>query len=941
MGGPGTGDPDGVLRAALGSSIAGNGAAVLITGAAGAGKTETLQGIMRRARDHGALTLVAAAGGAGRPAPLDLLRRLLTSGELPPELLADALRLLQPPPDTDAFLTAPAPGELSPRPRRGLADLMLRAAASTPVLIGVDDVDFADEASLQFLLYLVRRLHHAPILVVLTESAGRRVLDPRFRAEVQSLPNCHRLRLRPLTADAVAALLTAPDGEPPAAERVADHLRISGGNPRLLAGLLEDGDIDGGPAVAGEAFGRAVLTCLHRSSPRLVKLVRALAVLDEPAEPAVLADLTDTDVWSATRTLQEADETGMTTESRLRHPRTRATVLESMLPDELAAVHERAAAVLHEAGARASVVARHLVAARQLRETMPPGEPWRLPLLLAAARQVAEQDDPEFALECLLLADEWCTTDDERVVIQLQQVRAHWRMNPSGARPGVAALLVADRQGRLSSRSALELVLFLLWFGKVDEAVEVLGRFVGTDTTDDSPDTVMALYSTVAQLHYLYPEVSKPTDAEAQPPQSRIAVSTLRRAYQQAVGVVETLLRSRPERLTADAERILRLSPLDETTFGPVWVSLELLLLAERLDQARSWADTLQRSAQARRTSTWSALFSAMRATICLRQGDLAGAELDGRRALALLPVDGWGVMLGLPLSALSLAYTRRGAHDETAALLRIPVPEAMFRTPIGLQYLRARGHHRLALGHVQDAVADFERCRDLSQRWRRDTPTALPWRGDLAEARLALGDRQRAQELAQDQLSRLGPDNTRTRGITTRILAATSDLTERPALLRTAIDQLQASGDRHELGQAFADLSEALHALGDESQARLTMRMFDRFNTALTTTFTAPSEPAPEPVNGNGSAPPTAAPSGAPTGAPTDLSDAELRVATLAVQGRTNRQISQQLNVTVSTVEQHLTRIYRKLGVRGRTELLELPPDLRRPGTPSGSSNS
>ncbi len=912
MRGPGAGDPGGVLAAALTRSAGGNGEIVLVGGAAGAGKSEALRGIARQARAQGAVTLVAAAGGAGSPPPLGLLRRLLAGSNLPTEHLEDARRLLEADPDADAFLADGPPGELSPRARKRLADLMLRIAAATPVLVGVDDVDFADEGSLQFLLYLARRLHRAPILVVLTESAGRRVLDPRFRAEVQSLPYCRRLRLRPLTADAVADLLTERDGEPPSPESVAEHLRACGGNPMLLTALLEDG----GPSAAGEAFGRAVLTCLHRSGPRLVKLVRALAVLDEPADLPVLGDLIDTDVWSATRTMQEADETGLTAEGRFRQPRTRATVLESMLPDETAALHERAAAVLHEAGARAPVVARQLVAARRLLETMPPGEPWRVPLLLAAARQDAEQDEPRFALECLRLADEWCTVEDERVAIQLQLVRAHWRMDPAGARAGVTALLAADRQGRLTGRAALELVLCLLWFGQVDAAIEVLGRIVGTATTDDSPDTVMALYSTVAQLHYLYPEVSKPTEAEAQPPQSRIAVPTLRRAYQQAVGVVETLLHSRPERLVADAERILRLSPLDETTFGPVWVSLELLLLAERLDRAKSWADTLQHSAQARRTSTWSALFSAIRATICLRQGDLAGAELDGRRALSLLPIDGWGVMIGLPLSALSLAYTRRGAHDETAALLRVPVPEAMFRTPIGLQYLRARGHHRLALGHAQDAAADFERCRDLCQRWRRDVPTALPWRGDLAEARLALGDRHRAQELAQEQLSRLGPDNTRTRGITTRILAAASDLPDRPALLRTAIDQLQVSGDRLELVRAFADLSEALHALGDETQARLMMRMFDRFNAA--------GEPAAagEPTNGSGPAP----------AGPTDLSDAELRVATLAVQGRTNRQISQQLNVTVSTVEQHLTRIYRKLGVRGRTELLELPPDLRRP---------
>jgi DNA-binding CsgD family transcriptional regulator len=51
-------------------------------------------------------------------------------------------------------------------------------------------------------------------------------------------------------------------------------------------------------------------------------------------------------------------------------------------------------------------------------------------------------------------------------------------------------------------------------------------------------------------------------------------------------------------------------------------------------------------------------------------------------------------------------------------------------------------------------------------------------------------------------------------------------------------------------------------------------------------------------------------------------MSDAERRVASLAANGHTNRQIAEALYITVSTVEQHLTRVYRKLRVCGRTEL-------------------
>ena len=44
--------------------------------------------------------------------------------------------------------------------------------------------------------------------------------------------------------------------------------------------------------------------------------------------------------------------------------------------------------------------------------------------------------------------------------------------------------------------------------------------------------------------------------------------------------------------------------------------------------------------------------------------------------------------------------------------------------------------------------------------------------------------------------------------------------------------------------------------------------------------------------------------------------------MATLAARGDTNREIARRLYITVSTVEQHLTRVYRKLNVAGREDL-------------------
>ena len=51
-------------------------------------------------------------------------------------------------------------------------------------------------------------------------------------------------------------------------------------------------------------------------------------------------------------------------------------------------------------------------------------------------------------------------------------------------------------------------------------------------------------------------------------------------------------------------------------------------------------------------------------------------------------------------------------------------------------------------------------------------------------------------------------------------------------------------------------------------------------------------------------------------------LTDAEVRVATLAVAGKSNKEIAAALVISIHTVEAHLTRVYRKLEIRSRSEL-------------------
>ncbi|WP_131743081.1 helix-turn-helix transcriptional regulator, partial [Actinomadura roseirufa] len=308
------------------------------------------------------------------------------------------------------------------------------------------------------------------------------------------------------------------------------------------------------------------------------------------------------------------------------------------------------------------------------------------------------------------------------------------------------------------------------------------------------------------------------------------------------------------------------------------------------------------------------AFFAAARAEIALRVGDLPGALREAQSALARLGAASWGVAVGYPLGTLVLAATRAGEHDEAAKYLAMSVPEAMFQSRHGLHYLYARGHHHLAAGHAHAALADFLSCGDLIRTWGLDTAGPVPWRTDAAEAWLRLGNRDQARRLIREQLSR-----TDGRGPALRLLAAASPPGRRLPLLTEAVDLAEASGDRFEQARVLADLSR-VHATGNRRRARLLLRQ------ALHVATMCGMRPLAQELLSvqadlGGAESMTDDPDGIAS-----LTDSERRVASLAVLGHTNREIAAKLYITPSTVEQHLTRIYRKLGIRRRKDL---PADL------------
>ncbi len=157
------------------------------------------------------------------------------------------------------------------------------------------------------------------------------------------------------------------------------------------------------------------------------------------------------------------------------------------------------------------------------------------------------------------------------------------------------------------------------------------------------------------------------------------------------------------------------------------------------------------------------------------------------------------------------------------------------------------------------------------------------------------------------------------------RLLADLADPRRKVAILNNAVTLQRLTGDRLELARSLAALGSAQRAVGETGPARQALyqalRLAEQCGAAPLHRSLLSTEADASPV------PPAEE-------AEDPLTAAERRVASLASWGHSNREIADQLCVTVSTVEQHLTRIYRKLNVTGRAELPAVYQDFTEDGT-------
>ncbi|WBB71304.1 AAA family ATPase [Micromonospora sp. WMMD1128] len=905
------------LRGLLSGAVAGSGRTVVLGGASGNGKSVLLDRVRQLAGEAGADVATAIAARAEQSLPLGVVGQLAEAAGLG---RSDA-----PGPSVGGLLDAAMSTEWEPsahgascpqapaRMLHGLCMAFLRRAEQRPIVLCVDDVHHADAYSMQFLSYLSRRVRATPLLMVLTELPQ---LSPVHPAQyVELLHGSMPIALPPLTRAGVARLAQRL---PATVEPGLDgHLHaFTGGNPRLAAALVEDmtrraeGPYPVARPAIGEAFIEAVRACLFRSPPPARPIAHALAVTGGPADAPVLARLLDLSEEMVNWGLLALRRVGLLTGDTFRDPRIRMSVLAGAPAQERVELHRRLAVLGHATGESPVVVARHLLGADGVEGA------WVAPTLRDAASQALAEGRVKEAVSFLDSAGASEPDARRRAEATLALTRAEWQFNPADAARRLPELLAAVRHGQLVRRQAAALVPYLLWHGLIDDAVAVVNALTSAGPLDD--ESAAALGAPLLLLTYLFPGHAQRVDRPRRELAARGILPASGGPLPAAAALTALAARSTHAEVVAATEQVVRNTRLDHEALGPISVVMLASVLTDRLGDPGTNDYPPLHPGTGRRPPTAQALLSAMAAEGALRRGDLAATVGHAGRGLDLLPAAGWGIAVGGPLSNLVLAATAGERDDEATAHLAVAVPAAMFDTPFGLKYLHARGRHHLRTGCVRAALVDLQACGRLTAAWDIDQPELVPWRTELARAQLALGRPERCRELALEQLDRLPEHNARERGAALWALATASEPADRLPLLRQAVALLRSGADVSTGGHAAATAAGS-HGVGGPDAAR------PRWPESAGAPDRRDATPRPRcgPADEQPPAADAAEPGPDVATMLEGLTEAERRVATLAADGHTNRAIAARLFVTVSTVEQHLTRVYRKLRVNSRGDLL------------------
>ncbi|WP_161606247.1 helix-turn-helix transcriptional regulator [Microlunatus speluncae] len=953
----------------LADAAQGRGRVLLLGGTAGIGKTRLAGEIALLAERRGFLTL----SGSGRILGQGLAYAPLLEA-LGPSLSgldpARRARLTQGLPDLGRLFTelplspAPALGDGALERTRlfeAVTQLIGRLARRDPVLLAVDDLHWADTATLELLHYLARGVGDRRLLLIGSYRTDEPDDPPALRLLLQDLrrdPITEELRLAGLTDDAVRALAgSVLDGSAPA-PLVETLVQRSAGSPLLVTALIRE-LIGCGSLIRGNGVWRLgpgalelvpavvrdlVLGRLRHLAAADRALLELIALAGDAAQPEILADVLGLAPGSLTARLRPMITSGLLAEAvpgpdvvlRTGHPayaevaygelaeteRRRlhaaiATSIERHRPDatELLAPHYRGAAGQVEAGRALEV------------------------LLQAGRRALAVQAGAEAARYLEAARSHAATLGDDRRTAMILDLLGEAELISGRADAALATWEVARQtHRRLGDAGGVARVCARLAYAQWDQGLPAAALAVLSDgLAADPPDAeLIRLREVRARILARMGELDA-VEAEA----DELFVLG-RRTEQPIVVAFAKLCRAYRQQEEGDYEQVRQTCREAIATGEPTGdllvtehayrqlIALELTL--GRHDQARALGRRSLRLARANGLPTHGSM------AVCLSGlSDFLAGRWDGaaRVGTELVSLGHWvdsprAVALGLAVSGLVLAH--RGALTEAAGCL------AEARTRFG--------DHQQSDRHVFSVVETIEALLLLE---RGDPVAALaavanhgselitlrPYQlAALGEIQLAAGRPDAALGTAA-VIAGLDPSAPYPAALAARLtglvaLAGGDHAAARRELFRAAelFAELQLPFDlaRSRLGWADAatDQPEAAVAAAQEAVlifGRLGARRFgDRARRRLRELGVAPAPPRPprQPAGG--------------------LSPREAEVVQLVAEGLSNAEIARRLVISPRTVTTHLQHVYARLGVGSRVALTRYVLDHARPDRPGGA---
>lgn len=917
------------IEAALAQARLGRGNFLVVEGPAGMGKTALLTALRAAAAENGMRVLRARGAELEREFAFGVVRQLfeppLAEAAEPARndflhgAAGDAAALLELP-GAPRTTRPPAPGvDPSFAILHGLYWLCANLATAAPICLVVDDLHWADAASLRYLAFLVTRLEELDVALVIATRPVEAGTDAQLLTMITSDSSAEAVRLAPLTRAAVADLLEAKLGRPPDPTLVDNCLRLTRGTPFLIHELVTAVSDEGMAGAAG-TVGRSIRQRLQKLPRHAGQLARALAILEQGdlRHAARLAGLEELDAADAADLLTAAGILDPGRPLKFVHPLVRDGIHSELSASERARGHRRAADLLAEETGAGARLAEHLLVSE------PTGDGWVVERLVAAARAAEKQGATESAAIFLrrALAE---PPPGDRSALLLDLGMAEASAGLGGWHEHLQDAVDAAPDATSAAEASLVLAHALSGSQQYAAAVDVLDRAAATL---GAPRSELGLQLEAAAV------IAEFNDPSTMPPVSSRRATLLERAADDptapaellAVAAFISVLANEPAENAAElASRALRAGEsARHGSRGRQWVSSTgwfsasafTLLWSERHSQLRPLLDASIAQARTTGDSTLLAMGLAVRSWLALQRGDLGTAEADARTALAATVLPAPPMFRVLNGAVLVRALVEQGELAGAEQALAPLDSEAESGSLISPPLRFARGQLRIAQGRIAEGIKEIIAVGELLTRSLVTSPGAIPWRSEAALAQLALGDRDAAERLATEELELAESFGApRALGVAKRAAGLVAGGDRGQALLREAADDLARGDAKLERARALADLGAMLRRRNRRTEARELLR--EALDLAHRTRAAPLLRYAETELRATGARPRRVALSGVDS-----LTASERRIAEYASDGLTNREIAQTLFITARTVEGHLTSVFRKLQLDSREQL-------------------